>query len=171
MQEVNRRLFMSLFALGNAAAVLAACSHLQTQEQQVVTLQQFKAYSDAAADAAIASIQAAEADPRYAEVARVLGPYAEQLQQVRQQVDSLTVADLNARAIAQHVLKLLQQVSAAPQVLALLGPAGVVFSLALTIISNFVDDLPPPAGAPLRPPAQLHERAMALRARLHRSPR
>lgn len=168
MEEVSRRLFSSMLLLGNAAVALSGCALTgQTPEQQAVSLQQFKEYSDAAADAAIAAIEAAQADPRYAQVVSVLGPYVQQLQELRQQVDALTVADLTARAVAEHILKALQQVSASPQVIALLGPAGIAFTLALAVISNFVGNLPPPPKAPLHPPAQLRRRAQALRARLH----
>lgn len=165
---VGRRFFVSLLGLANSAMVLSGCALTnQTQEQQQVSLKQFQAYSDAATDAAIAAIQAVQADPKYANIVQAISPYVRTLQDLRQQVDGLTVADVNARAIAQHIAVALQQVVAEPAVMAMLGPAGVLISLSLAIISNFVDRLPPPPNAPALPPPGLEHRTRQLRALRH----
>jgi hypothetical protein len=142
--------------------LLARCAGTQG----AVTLEQAQAYMTDASGAVLAAAQAylASTPPPNVGTADAVRALMANLEAVRQALSgAVAVADWKAGAL--EGLSLLQQLS--PLVMVYLGPAGPVIPVAIAVIQAFVDALPPPADAPVVPPAALHRKALEYRPHHH----
>lgn len=124
-----------------------------------VTLGQAQAYLADAVNATLAAAQAylVSTPKPSAAVAATVTDLMAKLEAAQAALNGVTaVPDWKTGAL--EALAVLQQLS--PMVGVFLGPAGPFLPVAVAVILAFIQSLPPPADAPVVPPAALHAKAM-----------
>lgn len=129
-----------------------------TGTQGAVTLDQAKAYLTDAVGATLAAAQAylVSTPPPTAQVAATVKDLMTKLEAAASALEGV-VAVVDWKAGALEALAVLQQLS--PMVAPFLGAAGPLLPVAIAVVMAFVQSLPPPADAPVVPPAALSRKA------------
>lgn len=119
------------------------------------TLAMAQQYADDVADALSAAAQVYLT--MHGSNAALVNQLVAGLQAAKAALDSATAAS-DARSIAMELVSFIQQLL--PLVTQYLGSAAPYVPSAIAVIQTFINLLPPPANAPVVPPAALHTAAM-----------
>ena len=154
---MQRRIMLASSGL-TMALLLTGCGG-STSPVPVVTFDQAKAYMDVAVAAVTAAAQQYLVGPPVPTAANavLVNTVISKLGTVKTALDQVTLAT-DWKSGALEAITLMQQLS--PTVAPFLGGAAPYVPLALAVIQAFVMSLPPPASAPVTPPAPLAQKAL-----------
>lgn len=147
---LQRRQFL---VIGASGVALAACA-----TSNATTLDMAKAYLDAGSAAVLVAAQQFLAGPPKptTATAEIVTAFLADLQKVKTTLDTVTAVG-GWQAAATQALADMQQLT--PLVAVFLGAAAPYVPLAIAVVQAFLAGLPPPAAAPVTPPAVLKFKA------------